>query len=379
MPSTRQTILSLLRSVVGPDPDPAPPPPPILRLPDGHRPQARRPDPPTLPPANRPEIPTLPPSPGPLSTPHLRLDATPEPVMPPSGPLRIRLDALAETPEEANLHSIPLYRELKRRGMLKISVPAEIKPPAPAEDAPTEDAPCPAAPLPQAAPIALPTPPEGMAWISPRRIELHGHTLPIPGFFLDRYPVTNAEYRAFLLATGEVPPAHWFGDRHPSGQERHPATGVTLAQARRYAAWKGRRLPITAEWLSALHGIELQKGDRPDRPAFPWGDACDPSRCHCPRAGASGTAPVDAHPTGVTADGCMDMLGNAWEWTEPGEPGAANTITPPDPGTAYVLGSSYRHACGGPDLPWSVVPAEGDWLYLGFRCADHAPTAGGTR
>ena len=49
----------------------------------------------------------------------------------------------------------------------------------------------------------------------PRRVDL-------PSFWIDRYPVTNEAYLAFVRATGHTPPPDWPGGRPPEGREDHP-------------------------------------------------------------------------------------------------------------------------------------------------------------
>lgn len=173
---------------------------------------------------------------------------------------------------------------------------------------------------------------------------------------MDLTPVTNQAYQAFLQATGEFPPAHWFGNQPPSKQEQHPVVGITLLQARRYAAWKGQRLPTHAEWLSVVHGDEGRR--------FPWGNDCHKQNCQCSLSGATETAPVQAHPEGASPEGCMDMLGNVWEWVE------SDTRLPmPEKGSAWSLGGSFRHPCRNNTVPCTAIPQDNSYLYLGFRCA----------
>lgn len=131
-------------------------------------------------------------------------------------------------------------------------------------------------------------------------------------FALDRYPVTNDQYAAFLAATGYRPDdghnflRHWPGGRPPDGQGDHPVVWVSPRDAEAYARWIGGRLPTDEEWQWAAQG---QDG----RP-WPWGTGFDPGRCN---GAGVGTTPVDAFPGGVSPAGCYDMAGNTWEWTGP--------------------------------------------------------------
>jgi serine/threonine protein kinase len=177
---------------------------------------------------------------------------------------------------------------------------------------------------------------------------------------IDRTPVTNAAYADYLRTTSADPPAHWIGGRVPGGKESHPVVGVTLHEARSYAAWRGMRLPSAAEWEAAARGAT---GTR-----YPWGDEFDASRCHCPEAGAQATASVRDHDDGASSAGCVDLIGNAWEWTDSAE-------DCPESGSAWVFGGSFRHPCGNGEIPRTAVSIEKSYEYLGFRCALDAEDA----
>jgi len=130
------------------------------------------------------------------------------------------------------------------------------------------------------------------------------------GFYMDRYEVTNADFRRFLEETGYRPKEphnflrHWAGG-FPEALANHPVTWVSLEDARAYAAWAGKRLPSDLEWQWAAQG--------PDGRKWPWGDTFDPSFCN---GDSQGTTPVDAFPANVSPFGVCDMVGNVWEWTD---------------------------------------------------------------
>jgi formylglycine-generating enzyme required for sulfatase activity len=180
----------------------------------------------------------------------------------------------------------------------------------------------------------------------------YGGRIEVAAFRIDRTPVTNAAYAEFLRATGEPAPAHWLASQPPPGTLDHPVTGVTHDQARRYAEFRGKRLPTSAEWEHAA---------RPLGRAFPWGTEWDPARCRS----SGGTAPVGAYPEGASADGVLDLVGNVWEWTD-----ADPRLGLPADGFAWVLGGSYRHPCHvNGAIARSAVSAHKGYEYLGFRCA----------
>lgn len=134
------------------------------------------------------------------------------------------------------------------------------------------------------------------------------HRVDLPDYWIDKYPVTNAEYAAFLAATGHRPPPHWTDGGYPPGKGNHPVVSVSWEDAQAYAVWAGKRLPTEAEWEKAARGS--------DGRAWPWGNTFEPSRCNTREAGRGGTTSVDAHsPQGDSPYGVADMAGNVWEWT----------------------------------------------------------------
>jgi formylglycine-generating enzyme required for sulfatase activity len=195
------------------------------------------------------------------------------------------------------------------------------------------------------------------------------HRVRVDGFWMDRYPVTNARFARFADATGtrtfaELPPepasypgalpemlyagslvfvqparpvdlddnrnwwhyvrgADW---RHPYGAEsaiddlqEHPVVHVTFADAEQFAAWEGKTLPTEAEWECAARGgldgaafawgHEFLPGDRHMANTwqgdFPWQHRC--------RDGYERTSPVGSFPP--NGYGVYDAIGNVWEWT----------------------------------------------------------------
>jgi formylglycine-generating enzyme required for sulfatase activity/tRNA A-37 threonylcarbamoyl transferase component Bud32 len=103
------------------------------------------------------------------------------------------------------------------------------------------------------------------------------HTVYLDTFYLDRYPVTNAEYKKFVDATRRAAPQHWQGGRIPSGFENHPVVFVSWNDAVAYAQWAGKRLPTEAEWEKAASwDFVFAVSSAP----MPWGDTFDASKCN---------------------------------------------------------------------------------------------------
>ena len=220
---------------------------------------------------------------------------------------------------------------------------------------------------------------DGMAWIPGGTFRMGSdkhypeeapvHRVTVDGFWIDRTPVTNRQFKAFVRATGhvtfaEIPPdpkdypgalphmlfagslvftppnhpvdlrdwsqwwhftkgANW---RRPYGPksninalDNHPVVHVAFADAQAYAQWAGKELPTEAEWEFAARGGL-------DGAEFAWGDEFTPGGKHMANTwqgefphqnlnkdGFERTSPVTAFPP--NGYGVHDMIGNVWEWT----------------------------------------------------------------
>lgn len=144
----------------------------------------------------------------------------------------------------------------------------------------------------------------------------HDHRLHIRAFYMDKYPVTNSEYKKYLDVTHYRPSdgydylKDWKNGAYPPGWGNKPVTWVSLSEARAYCRWAGDRLPNEWEWQYAAQG-----GD--DSLLYPWGNTWNPADVPTPDKGRTLTAPanVNAHPGGASPFGVMDMAGNIWQWT----------------------------------------------------------------
>ncbi|MGQ9492320.1 MAG: SUMF1/EgtB/PvdO family nonheme iron enzyme [Anaerolineae bacterium] len=186
--------------------------------------------------------------------------------------------------------------------------------------------------------------------------------LSLESFRIGKYPVTNAQYKRFLDANPKhrVPysdadwarPYNW--DRrkrtYPQGKANHPVVLVSWEDANAYCAWlekttgKQFRLPTEQEWEKAARGTDGRE--------WPWGDDFSSEKANTVESGIDGTTPVGCYPDAASPYGCLDMVGNVWEWTA-GEYG---------PGRRVMRGGSWRSpqysarcACRRRDVP-------DDWL-----------------
>jgi len=133
----------------------------------------------------------------------------------------------------------------------------------------------------------------------------------IPAFYMDKYEVTNAQYRKFVQATGHREPSYWNDPKF--NQSNQPVVGVSWHDATAYAKWAGKRLPREAEWEWAARGGLKGK-------EYSWGDDQSLARDYANREGIGGKdrweycAPVGSFKP--NRYGLYDMAGNAFEWCQ---------------------------------------------------------------
>jgi len=162
------------------------------------------------------------------------------------------------------------------------------------------------------------------------------HQLDLPTFYMARYPVTVAQWAAFVKATGHKPA----NSRSLEDPANRPVRYVTWDEAILYCRWLTKALPAAsslpksladllrrgkdqrdpwtvllpseAEWeKTAKGGLELSNPER----LYPWGDEADPSRANYDAAEINTTSVVGAFPAGASPYGVEELSGNVWEWT----------------------------------------------------------------
>lgn len=166
-----------------------------------------------------------------------------------------------------------------------------------------------------------------------RESEQPQHMLELPAYWLARYPVTVAQFRAFAEDT-HAHFAYWQTNPSPN----HPIVRVTWHEAVQYCAWLNDNLrekanqqirkianpphfweglessklrvtlPSEAEWEKAARGgVDTRR--------YPWGDDFDPDKANTAETGVHTTSAGGCFPQGASPYGVLDLSGNVWEWT----------------------------------------------------------------
>lgn len=142
-------------------------------------------------------------------------------------------------------------------------------------------------------------------------------------YLMDIYPVTNEQYKDFMLASGYGSQKFWSKEGWAWKQEKqvnrpefftdskwneadHPVVGVSYWEAEAYASWAGKRLPTEQEWEKVARGTDGRE--------YPWGNDFDTTKCNSEKSGIEATTPVMKFAKGISPFGCFDMAGNVWEW-----------------------------------------------------------------
>jgi serine/threonine-protein kinase len=247
--------------------------------------------------------------------------------------------------------------------------------------------------------------PRGMVYVPQGKTPLRGLEVTdepryLDAFFIDKCEVSNEQYSKFVDDSGHAPPQYWRGGMFPVGRENFPVTGVSYSDAEAYAKWAGKRLPSNFEWEKAARGAQAME--------YPWGKEWDkwkvqtlfslgyrdddsiPARRWLEQYRKSdkgkmairlggATVPVDRNEDAPSPFKCLNMIGNAAEWTS----GVQRTEQDAAGGERV-----YRIVCGS---SWAtgnleMLTAHGCREYLaedterddvGFRCALDAPNIQG--
>jgi iron(II)-dependent oxidoreductase len=236
------------------------------------------------------------------------------------------------------------------------------------------------------------------------------HTVYLDAYYIDKYEVTNAQYKKFIDETGhsvptesreavknilrevfqstgqlDVPDSYinavmdtcepyiWKNGTYPPNKADHPVLLVSWDDANAYCQWAGKRLPTEAEWEKAARGK--------DGRTYPWGEEIDPTRLNYDEH-AGGTTKVGSYPLGVSPFGVYDMAGNVWEWVADWYDKDYYRYSPrknpkgPKSGTSHVLrGGSWKfdgYDARVADRNYHLGNPSYVYNLNGFRCAKDA-------
>ncbi|OGS27447.1 MAG: hypothetical protein A2297_04305 [Elusimicrobia bacterium RIFOXYB2_FULL_48_7] len=204
---------------------------------------------------------------------------------------------------------------------------------------------------------------DGFAHEKPR------HTVKIRGFYMDKYEVTNAQYKIFLDATGHTAPFDWTAGKFQKNMGNYPVTNVSYYDAAAYAKWAGKRLPAEEEWEKAARGNKAF--------IYPWGNEWEDNRANVKSFLQlfDGLKAVGGCAAGKSEYGVFDLSGNAKEWTDswftpyPGGSTQDKEKTEQHRRYKVVRGGSYMTTKGMSQAFRRDVMEPADFSYdLGFRC-----------
>jgi iron(II)-dependent oxidoreductase len=140
------------------------------------------------------------------------------------------------------------------------------------------------------------------------------HQVTLPDYYIDRYEVTNRQYREFCDAQTPrraYPANPWWDTNYFPGQPDAPVVGVSYNDAVAYATWAGKRLPTEEEWEKAASWGQGATAKR----MWPWGNESDSSRANVARTEEnSRPSNVGQNANGASAYGVHDLAGNVAEW-----------------------------------------------------------------
>jgi formylglycine-generating enzyme required for sulfatase activity len=133
------------------------------------------------------------------------------------------------------------------------------------------------------------------------------HVVRLDPFYIDKFEVTNAQYRGFCEATGHRLPFFWNMTGFRCGPENpsHPVVGVNWRDAEAFATWCGKRFPTEAEWEYAARGGLVGKN-------YPNGDTIEPADGNYTKSDKRGPVEVGSYPP--NGYGLYDFQGNVVEW-----------------------------------------------------------------
>lgn len=191
-----------------------------------------------------------------------------------------------------------------------------------------------------------------------------GETFEMPAMYMDKFPVTNAQYLRFIKASNYKPSypvnylKHWIKGKIPAGKENFPVVYISYEDAKAYAKWAGKRLPAEIEWQYAAQ--------TPNGNEWPWKqttpvkrkqqvitetltvsalEGIDSSLCNL---GDGELYPVGKYPQGANPYGLQDLVGSVWQLTNDLYMSGSYRYIMMKGGSYFKPSSSWWYVQGGP-------------------------------
>lgn len=172
-------------------------------------------------------------------------------------------------------------------------------------------------------------------------------------FLMDKYTVTNDQYKKFIDETKRSAPKNWVFSGYNSDLKDHPVVFVNYNDAETYCMWLVKRLPTEEEWEKVARGADKRK--------YPWGNSFDKTNANTSLRGIMGTVPVNSYESGKSPYGLYNMAGNVWEWTSTIGQNKETRIT-----KGGSWGLSHRFSRTFSRVEYSAKARTNN---IGFRCA----------
>jgi iron(II)-dependent oxidoreductase len=219
-------------------------------------------------------------------------------------------------------------------------------------------------------------------------------TYRMTAFYMDRFPVTNHQFKEFLDATHYVPEdtanflKNWTSGSIPSGEENFPVVYVSYEDAKAYAKWAGKRLPSEIEWQYAAQTPQMNEWPWKQKKPVKWTtqevtntltvkrpEGIDPRFCN---TGNGVPYPVGKYHAGVNPYGLEDLVGCVWQLTNDIYQSGSYRYILMKGGSYFNPSSSWWYVQGGPrpltyrQYLLRVSPGFERNATVGFRCMEDA-------
>ena len=216
----------------------------------------------------------------------------------------------------------------------------------------------------------------------------------VPSFYMDKFPVTNNQFKNFLNATNYKPAdtanflKNWVHGNIPAGMESFPVVYVSYEDAKAYAKWAGKRLPSEIQWQYAAQTPRLNEWPWKQKQPVKWSSevitntltvkkpsGIDASFCNL---GDGKLYPVGKYKKGTNEYGLQDLVGCVWQLTNDVYQSGSYRYILMKGGSYFNPSSSWWYVQGGPrpltyrQFLLKVSPGFERNATVGFRCVKDA-------